>query len=164
MTKSKKKLSKKREIFTKEYLVDLDQTKAAKRAGYSKKTASSIAHNLMMEPEVKEEIQNNMDKRADDLKISADYVLRIINDTIERCQQAKPVLDKFGKPVMVETKEGSMAPAYMFDAGSVLRGAELLGKHIKLFTDKIEHSGNLNRLTDEEIDKKMAELLDKNKK
>jgi hypothetical protein len=34
-----------------------------------------------------------------------------------------------------------IAPAYSFDAKSVLRGAELLGKHLGMFTEKHEHTG-----------------------
>jgi phage terminase small subunit len=60
---------------------------------------------------------------------------------VERCKQARPVVDRSGKPVLVETPDGSLLPAYTFEPQSVLKGAELLGKHLKLFTDKTEHTG-----------------------
>ena len=65
-------------------------------------------------------------------------------DTIERCRQAKPVYDKAGDPVLVfNEQDQTIVPAYEFDSSAVLRGAELLGKHLKLFTDKTEVSGDM---------------------
>ena len=37
---------------------------------------------------------------------------------------------------MINTPDGEIAPAYKFNAGGVLRGAELLGRHLALFHDK----------------------------
>lgn len=74
-----------------------------------------------------------MNKRAERVEVTQDYVLRTIVDTIERCKQAEPVRGKDGE----ETGE------YKFDSSAVLKGAELLGKHLKLFTDKTELSGSV---------------------
>jgi hypothetical protein len=43
--------------------------------------------------------------------------------------------------MMTETEDGGEALAYTFNATGVLKGAELLGKHLKLFTDKVEVTG-----------------------
>lgn len=75
------------------------------------------------------------------VEITKSYVLGTIKDTVERCRQSKPVLDRKGKPVVVETPDGDLTPAYAFDAPSVLRGAELLGKHLGMFTEKHELTG-----------------------
>lgn len=56
---------------------------------------------------------------------------------------------------MVETPNGEEAPAYTFDAKNVLRGYELLGKHLRLFTDKDELDLKLKRL---DIEKRKAEI------
>ncbi|UYZ85589.1 terminase small subunit [Entomomonas sp. E2T0] len=82
-----------------------------------------------------------MDNRSERTEITADYVLNAIKETVERCMQAKPIIDATGKPVMVELSNGEFAPAYKFDANSALKGYELLGKHLKLFTDKHEVTG-----------------------
>ena len=42
---------------------------------------------------------------------------------------------------MIETEDGLIAPAYKYDASNALKGYELIGKHLKLFTDKHEHAG-----------------------
>jgi phage terminase small subunit len=131
----RKKLTNKQKLFVKEYLVDLNATQAAIRAGYSKKSAYSIADETLRIPEVAAAIQEAMNARSKRVEITADYVLKTIQTTVERCQQAEPVLDNEGMP----TGE------YTFNASGVLKGCELLGKHLKLFTDKVEHdvSGTL---------------------
>jgi len=131
----------KQEAFVREYLIDLNATQAAIRAGYSEKTAGQIGDENLKKPEIAAEIQAAMDKRAQRTEITADYVLGTIVSTIERCKQVEPVLDRKGEHVMTETEDGGMALAYTFNAMGVLKGAELLGKHLKLFTDKTEHSG-----------------------
>lgn len=129
--------------FVTEYLIDLNATQAAIRAGYSAKTAAAQASRLLTNVKVSEAIQTAMKAREKRTNITQDYVLQTIFDTIERCRQAVPVLDRKGDPVMVELPTGEVAPGYAFDAPAVLKGAELLGKHLKLFTDKTEHSGAL---------------------
>lgn len=123
-------LTPKQALFVKEYLVDLNATQAAIRAGYSEKTAQSIGAENLTKPLVAEAIAESSKKRAEKVDISAEYVLNTIKTTIERCAQAEPVLDRDGVP----TGE------YKFDSTAVLKGSELLGKYLKLFTDKLEHS------------------------
>lgn len=143
-------LTPKQQRFADEYLIDLNATAAYKRAGYvvEGNVAESAASRLLSNVKVAKYVQEAMDKRSADLGIDAKYVLNTIFETVERCKQARPVLDRKGEPVMVVIGEGddaSIAPAYTFDAGSVLKGAELIGKHLKMFTDKseVEHSGGL---------------------
>ena len=136
-------LTPKQQMFVREYLVDLNATQAAIRAGYSKRTAGQTGFENLEKPEIAAAIQSAMDKRSQRTEITADYVLETIHETVERCKQARQVFDRKGDPVMVETPTGELAPAYTFDSSAVLKGAELLGKHLKLFTDKHEHSGSI---------------------
>lgn len=69
------------------------------------------------EPDMKRAIQKKMDKRAKRLDIKADNILREIGEIVQECR-----VDKNHK--------------------DALKGLELLGKHLKLFTDKVEHTGN----------------------
>jgi phage terminase small subunit len=123
-------LTAKQSLFIKEYLVDLNATQAAIRAGYSEKTAQVIGSENLSKPIIAEAIALGSKERAKKVNISAEYVLQTIKNTIERCAQAEPVFDRDG----VATGE------YQFDSGAVLKGSELLGKYFKLFTDKIDHS------------------------
>lgn len=69
------KLTAKQEMFIREYLVDLNATQAAIRAGYSKKTAYAIGEENLRKPEIAEAIQKAMDERAQRTQITADRVL-----------------------------------------------------------------------------------------
>ena len=142
-------LTLKQALFAKEYLRDLNGTQAAIRAGYSAKTACEQATRLLSSPKVAAAIQAAMDKRSERTNITADYVLNTIVSTIERCSQARPVVDKRGERVMVATPDGELAPAFTFDATAVLKGAELLGKHLKLFTEVRESKSTVVHSIDE---------------
>ena len=102
-------------MFCKEYLIDLNATQAAIRAGYSEKTASETGSENLRKPRIVEKIQELMSKRAQKVEISSETVLNGILDVIDRNKE--------------------------IDDKTVLKGYELLGKHLKLFTDKVEHSG-----------------------
>lgn len=136
-----RKLTAKQQAFVNEYIVDLNATQAAIRAGYSEETAYSIGSENLSKPEIADAIQAAMDQRAQRTKITADYVLSTVYEVVERCKQATPVLDRQGMPVLVETATGTLAPAYVFDSKSALKGAEMLGKHLKLFADRTELTG-----------------------
>lgn len=131
----------KQQRFVEEYLIDLNATQAAIRAGYSAKTANEQGSRLLADVNISEAVAASMAQRSERTEITADYVLKSIVSTMERCKQVEPVFDRKGEPVMVETPDGEIAPAYTFNAMGVLRGAELLGKHLKLFTEKVEHTG-----------------------
>jgi phage terminase small subunit len=142
------KLTPKQQRFADEYLIDLNATAAYKRAGYAGKgrSAENAASRLLGSVGVAKYIQNSINKRSEELAIDAKYVLTTIHETVERCKQAYPVLDRKGEQVYVRAGDGvdsELVPAFTFDAGAVLKGAELLGKHLKMFTDKVEHSGDV---------------------
>ena len=139
--KSKSKLTPRQSRFVDEYLVDLNGTQAYIRAGYSKKGADCQSSRLLVNAKVQAAIQERMNQRSERTEINADMVLQGITRNIFRCEQAAPVLDREGKPVMTTNEDGELAAAYKYDATNVFKGYELLGRHLKLFTDKHEHTG-----------------------
>jgi phage terminase small subunit len=153
------KPTKKQELFAKEFLVDLNQTQAAIRAGYSEHTAAHIASENVRKPDVQALIQLQMDKRSQRTEINADYVLYGIKEVYERCMQKVEVLDSNGEPTGV----------WRFEPNAALKGLELLGKNLKLFTDKHEHSGKdggpiqhtVGNFTPEQL-RRMAEEMERN--
>ena len=129
------------ERFCREYVIDLNATQAAIRAGYSPKSAQKMGSKLYAHEDIRRRIEELKADRNTRLNISADYVLDVITDTIERCRQGKQVRDRNGKPVTVECEDGERYAVYRYDAKSVLKGAELLGRHLGLFIDKHEVTG-----------------------
>jgi phage terminase small subunit len=146
-------LSPKRQRFVDEYLIDLNATAAYIRAGYRAvgHCANVSASRLLHQPMVAQQVQRAMDTRSVELGIDARFVLTTIKATIDRCSQAEPVMayDKEAK-AMVATGE------YKFDAGAVLKGAELLGKHLKMFTDKVEMHGKNGGPIEQKVDLTIA--------
>ena len=65
----------KQERFVQEYLIDLNATQAAIRAGYSKKTAGAQAHKLLKKPEILEALKIAMESRASRTEVTQDRVL-----------------------------------------------------------------------------------------
>lgn len=72
---SKAGLNQKQERFVAEYLIDLNATQAAIRAGYSPKTAGSQGFDLLKKPEIQAAIDAARQKTADKLEISRERVL-----------------------------------------------------------------------------------------
>lgn len=143
-------LTPKQRLFVEEYLKDLNATKAAIRARYSEKTAHSAGPRMLENVDVMAAIKAAMDKRSERTAITQDYVLNKIVETIERCSQAEPVME-FDK----DTKEMVATGEWKFEYPGVLKGCELLGKHLKLFTDRVEHSGKVGWL--EILNKQIAD-------
>nr|WP_306821426.1 terminase small subunit [Providencia rettgeri] len=69
-------LTDKQDMFCREYLVDLNATQAAIRAGYSEKTANAQAGRLLVNVSVQERIQELKSERGERLEVDADYVLK----------------------------------------------------------------------------------------
>lgn len=148
MTDAPKPLNEKQQRFVREYLVDLNGAQAAIRTGYAPNSAHVTASRLLSDANIAAAVQEAMDKRSEKTEIDAAFVLEGIKRVTLRCEQAEPVLDKEGNP----TGE------YTFQAGAALKGYELMGKHLKLFTEKVEHSGVIEQLTDQQIDARIAAL------
>ncbi|XKM12674.1 terminase small subunit [Orbaceae bacterium ac157xtp] len=70
------KLTDKQELFCREYIIDLNATQAAIRAGYSEKTATEQGARLLTNVKVQNLIQALINDRKTRNKIDADYVLK----------------------------------------------------------------------------------------
>jgi phage terminase small subunit len=142
-----KKLTLKQAKFTKEYLKSGNGTQAAIKAGYSKKTAKEIASENLTKPNIKQTIQSAADK----LGINAEYVLNGFKEIKEFNSKKQKKFITIGDNTFEEEK--------MIDAQAALRANELLGKHLKLFTDKIEVDAKIEEKTDEDVKKQIAKKL-----
>ena len=134
-------LTPKQQRFVEEYLIDLNATQAAIRAGYSEKTANEQGSRLLANVSISEAIAEAKNKRAERTEITQDYVLSNIQKVIERCMQQEAVQARDGSPLLVEGPEGNLACLFEFKEAGALKGLELLGKHLGMFKDKVEHTG-----------------------
>ena len=107
------KLSAKQEQFCREYLVDLNATQAAIRAGYSAKTAAVIGNENLIKPYIAERIAVLKQERADKVSVTAQDVLKGVIEV-----------------TLLAREEGDLKTA--------LKGYELQGKHIGMWTEKVQ--------------------------
>lgn len=68
-------MNEKQRLFVQEYLVDLNATQAAKRAGYSEKTAGSTGWELLQKPEIAQAVQEAFRDRVDRTQVTQDRVI-----------------------------------------------------------------------------------------
>jgi len=139
----------KQQAFVREYLIDLNGTQAAMRAGYSARTANEQAARLLANASVSQAVQEAMDKRAERTELTADYVLSGIREVAERCMERAPVMIGRGD-TRAQAIDDEGRHVWSFDATGANKAFELLGKHLKLFTDKVEHSGEMSIVVSEE--------------
>lgn len=111
-------LTLKQQRFIEEYLIDFNATQAAIRAGYSEGTAYSIGNENLKKPEIKNEIDKRTAEISERAIITKEMVIQGLLDEAQ------------------EYGEGSSHSA------RVSAWAHL-GKHLKMFTDKVEHSGKM---------------------
>ncbi len=107
----------KQTCFVQEYLIDLNATQAAIRAGYSEKTAYSVGHENLKKPEVAAAIQAAQTALSERLEITVD---RVVGGLLSEA----------------EGKEDSTA-------SSRVAAWAHLGKHLNLFEDKSTFDGKL---------------------
>lgn len=149
-------LTEKQKRFIEEYLIDLNATQSAIRAGYSTKTAEQIGFQLLNKTSVSEEIKKQMAERSKRTGISAD---RVLNELAKIAfANAKDVINFEDASVRGDANEDDLACIQsvkvkkqvsdkgvteerlvtMYDKKSAL---EQLGKHLGMWKDKVEVSG-----------------------
>jgi phage terminase small subunit len=135
-----------REIFALEYCSLLNGTQAAIRAGYAKNSAHVAGNRLLRNDKVLTRVCELMQERADNLKLDASFVLKGFVDVFNRCMESTPVMiwDSDRKEMVQEINEIGIG-VYKFDSIGALKALEMIGKHLKMFTDKqeIKHEGEV---------------------
>jgi phage terminase small subunit len=167
------KLTAKQQRFCDEYLIDLNATQAAIRAGYSKKTANEQGARLLVNVSIQKkifELQKEREKRTEITQDSvlhelaliafakaSDYARVVEKDAmVEVDGNMVPVLDEDGNQVKYRTVEPILTDELTEDQKkaiavikkgrdgfeikpySKIQALELLGKHLGMFTEKLE--------------------------
>jgi phage terminase small subunit len=131
-------MTRKQARFVEEYLIDLNATQAAIRAGYSKKRANAIGYDLLTNTDIHNTINAALADRAARTQVTADYVLAKLKEIVERCLQRAPVVNLKGR--QIQDEEGR--DVWEFNAPGANKALELLGRHLGMFTDKVEVKGD----------------------
>ncbi len=126
--------------FCDEYLIDLNATQAAIRAGYSKKTANRIATENLSKPVIKEYVAARMAEKESELIADQDEVLRYLTSVLRGESQSEIVVVEGIGMGTSEARTMQKAP----DEKERLRAAELLGKRYGLYTDRIEQEVDMD--------------------
>lgn len=145
------KLTPKQQVFVEEYLIDLNATQAAIRAGYSVKNADKIGPALIGKSRIKAAIDKAMAERSRRTGINQDRVLRELAKVA--FVNAADVINMDEATLRGDaSREDTAAIASVkvktipTEAGNIterevkicdkLKALELIGKHLAMFTDK----------------------------
>lgn len=151
------KLTAKQNKFVEEYLIDLNATQAAIRAGYSTESAKEIGCENLTKPNVKAEIDKAIAERSRRTGINQDRVLRELakiafvnpNDVINFRDATVKMTSEENLAAIASIKVKEMPGEYgnaterevkLYDK---LRALDLLGRHLGMFKDKIEINGDM---------------------
>ena len=123
--------------FVDEYMIDLDATQAAIRAGCSVKTAYSQGQRLLKNVEIKTELDERMEK-ARSLKIAdATEIMEYLTSVMRGESEAEVVVVEGCGEGVSSARTMQKAP----DEKEKLKAAELLGKRYGMFNDKLNVDG-----------------------
>lgn len=145
------KLSAKQKRFVDEYLIDLNATQAAIRAGYSPDTANEIGSQNLVKLSIKNEIDKKMAERSRRTGVNADRVVRELAKIA--FSKATDIVDTDTATLRSDVSDDDLATIQAVkvkisntDSGHLeereirfadkLKALELLGKHIGMFQDK----------------------------
>ena len=154
-----RRLKPKQRRFVEEYLVDLNATQAAIRAGYSAKTAREIGAENLTKPIIQAALKEVLDGRMKSCEISGERVLREIARIA--LSDIRAAYNEEGKLKRVVDFDDEFAPAVagievsygkygkktsikLWDKGAA---HDKLGKYLKLWSDHVEIAG-LDNLAD----------------
>lgn len=117
-------LTAKQAAFVREYLIDLNATQAAIRAGYSQRRAGEIGYQLLQKTTIQAAIKEAMDRREKRSNINQDFVLSEL--------------------YKIATQGADDGPESSLKYSNKLKALELLGKHMAMFVDKAEVNASVS--------------------
>ena len=160
------KVERREQLFVEEYLIDLNGSRAARAAGYkgSDQVIGVTATRLLKKPKIAAAIQAAMDERVKRTQFNADRVLKEIEylatvdigkaydekgqllpikdipEEVRRAIAGVEVFEEFEGFGKDRIQIGETKKMKTYDKNKAL---ELAGRHFKMYTDKVEHSGTV---------------------
>ncbi len=127
------KLTEKQKIFCDEYIISLNATQAAIKAGYAEKTAYAIGAENLKKPKIQSYISERMEQKESSLIATQDEVLQYLTSVLRGESQTTDTLLVGIGDGWQEVQEVEKKPSEK----DRLKAAELLGKRYGLYTDKV---------------------------
>ena len=160
-------LTKRQKLFVEEYLIDLNATQAAIRAGYSTKTAKEIGCENLTKPNIKTSIDKALAERSRRTGVNADRVIQelaklaFVNPTDVMNMDEATVRGDANrddtaaissvKVKTIPTEDGNITEREVRTYDKI-KALELLGKHIGMFTDKFRIEGAIPVVIQDDMD------------
>lgn len=132
-------MTEKQKRFVDEYLIDLNATQAAVRAGYSAKSAYSIGTENLKKPEIERAIEEQLQQLHNSKTADAQEIIEYLTSVMRGESTAQVVVVEGEGEGCSAARTMEKAP----DEKERLRAAELLGKRFGIFTDKAEINANI---------------------
>lgn len=123
--------------FVDEYMIDLNATQAAIRAGYSVKTAYSQGQRLLKHVELKTEIERRTEQMRSEKVADAQEIMEYLTSVMRGESEAEVVVVEGCGEGFSSARTMQKAP----DEKEKLKAAELLGKRYGMFNDKLNVDG-----------------------
>ena len=127
-------LTEKQKRFCDEYLIDLNATQSAIRAGYSPKFAGQNADKILKNTNVKEYLDARMAEKNKKLIADQDEVLRYLTSVLRGESVSEEIVVEGIGDGCSEARKIKKAPSEK----DRLKSAELLGKRYGIYTDKLQ--------------------------
>ena len=132
-------MTEKQKRFVDEYLIDLNATQAAIRAGYSKDTARAIGAENLTKPYIQQAIKERIEQLHNERSADAQEIIEYLTSVMRGESESEELVNEF-------IGDGCSRPTRVKKAPSEkdrIKAAELLGKRFGLFKDKVELDGSV---------------------
>lgn len=150
----------KQQRFCEEYLIDLNATRAAIRAGYSPKSAKTNGPRLLENAGIRARVEAMMARLSRRTGVSAERVVRELArvafasmpDVVDmRTATLRPDATEDDRVAIasVRVKDGDMFTEHEVRMCDKVRALELLGKHLGMFTDNVRVDGAVPVIIDD---------------
>lgn len=149
-------MTKKQKLFVEEYLLDLNATQAAIRAGYSPETAGAIGAENLKKPQIQNAIARAMAERSRRTGVNAERVVLELAkiafanagdliDAQDATVRAGASREDLAAIQSIKVKDmGDMGIEREVRLADKLKALELLGRHLGMFSDRLRVDGRLD--------------------